>query len=256
MKPDEEGYSMPLSAPTFSAPPFAATAQSQILYMIFTADPDALAWEVPEPLEVDHRGHVLAWIGDMGQPSHTIDIYHEALTAIRVRYKQWHGWYINYIWVDHDMALTMARELYGWPANICESTDLRFHGSQIFGECVRYKEELMRMSINITSPPTVGRSVPLENEFGELAGGDFLQIRKFPAAQENTPAIKQLLLIPSQDFEIHEIWSGNGALEFGKSGLYTHLHKLDPREVLGAWYLKASWTVPHPRLLWESASSD
>jgi hypothetical protein len=46
MKPEEEGYTMPLSAPTFTAPPFAATANSRILYMIFTADPDAVAWEV------------------------------------------------------------------------------------------------------------------------------------------------------------------------------------------------------------------
>ena len=252
MKVDEEGYSMPLAAPTYTPPPFAASAHSRILYMIYTADPDALAFEVPAPLEVDPLGHVLAWVGDMGQPSHTIETYHEGLTAIRVRYKQWSGWYVNYIWVDHDMALTMAREIYGWPANLCESTNLRFHGSQIFGDCIRYGESLMRMSVNITSPPPVGRTQPLEDAFGALAGGDFLQIRKFPPANENGKPTKQLLLIPSQDFEIHEIWSGNGVLELGKSGLYPHLHKLEPRAVLGSWYVKASWVVPHPQLLWES----
>ncbi|MFT4561683.1 MAG: acetoacetate decarboxylase [Gammaproteobacteria bacterium] len=251
MKQQDEGYSMPLSAPTFTAPPFAATQNSRILYMIFTADPDALSFEVPEPLEVDPSGHVLAWIGDMGQPSHTIDLYHEALTAIRVCYGQWSGWYINYIWVDHDMALTMAREIYGWPANLCEPTTVRFHGSQIFGECIRYGEPLMRMSLNVTSPPPAGRSSPLEERFAELAGGDFLQIRKFPPVQGGK-AIKQLLLIPSQDFQIHEIYSGNGVLEFGKSGLYPELHKLAPQTMLGAWYLKASWVVPEPQLLWEA----
>ena len=251
MKRDEEGYTMPLAAPTFSPPPFAATEDSSILYMIFTANPDAVAWEVPEPLEVDPRGHVLAWIGDMRQPSHTIDIYHECLTAIRVQYQQWSGWYISYIWVEHDMALTFSREIYGWPANLCEGTDLRFYGSQIFGECVRYGESLMRMSINITSSPP-GRNQPREDAFAELVGGDFLQIRKFPAADQDGHPIKQLLLIPSQDFKISEIWSGNGALEFGKSGLYPYLHKLDPQEVLGAWYVKASWTVPHPQLIWEA----
>ena len=149
------------------------------------------------------------------------------------------------------MALTCSREIYGWPANLCEATDLRFHGSQIFGECVRYGESLMRMSINITSPPP-GRNQPREDAFAELVGGDFLQIRKFPAADQDGQPIKQLLLIPSQDFKISEIWSGNGALEFGKSGLYPHLHKLDPQQVLGAWYVKASWTVPHPQLIWEA----
>jgi acetoacetate decarboxylase len=251
MKREEEGYTMPLSAPTFTAPPFAATEESRILYMVFRGDADAVAWEVPEPLEVDPRSHVLAWIGDMRQPSHTIDTYHEALTAIRVNYKQWSGWYINYLWVAHDMALTFSREIYGWPANLCESTDLRFHGSQIFGECVRYGEPLMRMSMNIVSTPTTGRNEAIENDFADLAGGDFIQIRKFPAADEGGKPIKQLLLIPSQDFKLHEIWSANAALELGKSGLYPHLHKLEPQEVLGAWYLKASWVVPHPQLIWE-----
>lgn len=252
MKRDEEGYAMPLSAPTFSAPPFAATSDSRILYLIFTADREALIHEIPEPLEVDQSCHVLAWIGDMSQPSHTIGTYHECLTAIRVKYQERTGWYINYIWVEHDMALTMSREIYGWPANLCDATDLRFHGSQIFGECIRYGESLMRMSINITSPPVSGRDEPLEHRFVELAGGDFLQIRKFPPAQEDGSPIKQLLLIPSQDFEIHEIWRGNGVLELGKSGLYPNLHRLVPQEVLGSWYVRASWVVPHPQLLWEA----
>ncbi len=123
MKRDEDGYAIPL----------AGTADSRILYMVITANPDAGAWEIPEPIEVNPRGHVLTWIGDMHQPSQTIELYHECLMAIRVRYQQWVDWYINYIWVEHDMALTFSREIYGWPANLWEATDLRFHGSRIFG---------------------------------------------------------------------------------------------------------------------------
>ena len=70
-----------------SAPPFATTEDRRILYMILTVNPDAVAWEVPDPLGVDSCGHVLNWIGDMRQPSHTINIYQECLTAIRVRYR-------------------------------------------------------------------------------------------------------------------------------------------------------------------------
>ena len=188
----------------------------------------------------------------MGQPTHRIDVYHEALTAIKVKYQQWSGWYINYIWVDHDMALTFEREIYGWPANLCESTALQFHGSQILADCVRYGERLMRISMNITSPPPPGREMPLEDEFGRLVGGDFLQIRKFPAPQKDGKPIKQLLLIPSTDFKVHEIWSGPAVLELGSSGLYPHLHKLNPIEILGAWYTKSSWIVPYPEILWEN----
>ena len=252
MKEHEEGYSMPLAAPTFSPPPFYATPDSRIILMVYKADPAAVAWEVPEPLEMAEDGTMLAWIGDMSQPSHSIDIYHEALTAIKVKYEKWSGWYINYIWVDHDMALTFERELYGWPANLCESTSLQFHGSQILADCVRYGEQLMRISMNITSPPPEGRDKPLEDDFGRLVGGDFIQIRKFPAAEKDGKPFKQLLLIPSTDFQVHELWSGPAVLELGRSGLYPHLHKLNPIDILGTWYTKSSWIVPYPQVLWDN----
>ena len=160
MKEHEEGYSMPLAAPTYTAPPFYATPDSRILMMAYRADPAAVAFEVPEPLEPVEPNLMLAWIGDMGQPTHTIDLYHECLTGIKVRFKEWSGWYINYIWVDHDMALAFEREIYGWPANLCDNDPLLFHGSQVIGHCNRAGETLMRLSMNVTQPaagPPQGR---------------------------------------------------------------------------------------------------
>ncbi len=51
MKQHEEGYAMPLSAPSYTVPPFESTARSQILLVLYQGDRDAVAWEVPEPLE-------------------------------------------------------------------------------------------------------------------------------------------------------------------------------------------------------------
>ena len=171
MKEHEEGYSMPLAAPTYTAPPFYATPDSRILMMAYRADPAAVAFEVPAPLEPVEPNLMLAWIGDMGQPTHTIDLYHECLTGIKVRFKEWSGWYINYIWVDHDMALTFEREIYGWPANLCDNDPLLFHGSQVIGHCNRAGEALMRLSMNVTSPPPACRKdSAIEDRFGELIG--------------------------------------------------------------------------------------
>jgi acetoacetate decarboxylase len=251
MKEHEEGYSMPLAAPTYTKPPFFATPESRILMMAYRADPAAVAFEVPEPLEPVEPNLMLAWLGDMGQPTHTMDLYHECLTAIKVRFKEWTGWYINYIWVDHDMGLIFEREIYGWPANLCDPDPLLFHGSQIIGHCNRASETLMRMSLNVTSPPPNRRpDSAIDDRFNELIGGDFLQLRKFPAPDENAKPIRQVLLIEPEDFQLHEIWQGNAHLEFGKSGLYPHLHKLAPVEILDSWYLKASWIVPYPKVVW------
>lgn len=255
MKENEEGFSMPLAAPAFTQPPFQAMADGKLLLMIFEANRNDIAYEVPEPLRPSDDNLCLAWIGDMRQPTHTIDVYHECLTAIKTKYKRWTGWYINYLWVSHDIALTFSRELYGWPAQLCEDTPLRFVGSQIFGECSRYGEKLMRMSVNITSPPVSGRKRPLETDFFKLIAGDWLQVRKFPSPEVKGAAIKQLFLIPTTDFKIHEIWAGPGVIELGRSGYYPHLDKLNPTKVHGVWYLKSEWIVPHAELIWEKRTA-
>ncbi|MBM3483889.1 MAG: hypothetical protein FJX66_11375 [Alphaproteobacteria bacterium] len=250
MKEHEEGYSMPLSAPTYTAPPFEAMEEGKILLMVYRADKKAVAWEVPEPLKPYGDGTMLAWIGDMRQPSHSVGLYHECLTGIKVRYGDKVGWYINYIWVDHDMALTFEREIYGWPAHLCETTALRFHGSQVLGDCTRYGETLMRMSMNVTSLPPKGRTKPLEDEIAKMSGGTWLQIRKFPAPARGVKPIKEVLEIPPTDFKLHETWSGSMTLELGKSGMYPNLHALEPKEILGCYLIRASWIVPYPTVLW------
>ena len=81
---------------------------------------------------------------------------------------------------------------------------------------------------------------------------DFLQIRKIPNPEEGGKPIRQLLLIRPEDFALHEIWTGTGHLELGRSGLYPHLHRLAPVEILETWYLKASWVVPYPKVIWDN----
>jgi acetoacetate decarboxylase len=252
MKEQEEGFSMPLGAPAFGAPPFKAMPEGRVVFVFFEADRGAIEFEVPAPLEPTGDNLCLAWIGDMRQPTHTMDLYHECLTAIKTRYEGYVGWYINYIWVSHDMALTFSRELYGWPASLCEDTPLRFVGSQIFGSCRRYGEELMRMSVNITSPPSPDGSGQGEVEFGRLVAGEWLQIRKIPSPEKDGKPLKQLFRIPTTNFKLHEIWSGNAVLELGQSGYYPHLHRLAPTKVHGAFLVRAEWIVPHAELLWQA----
>ncbi len=252
MKEHEEGYSMPLTAPSYTAPPFEATDRSRLLLVIYRADPDAVAWEVPEPLEPWGDGTMLAWVGDMSQPSHTLDIYRECLTAIKVRYGDRFGWYVNHIWVAHDMALTFEREIYGWPAQHCDDARLSYNGSQIFGSCVRYGEQLFRISFNATSVAPMGWDEPLETKLGKDIDGEFLQIRKFPHPEKGGKPIKQLLNIPTNDFKVAEIHAGNATVAYQPSGLYPHMMTLVPVDYVSSWYLRASWWLDYPEVLWEA----
>ncbi len=98
----------------------------------------------------------------------------------------------------------------------------------------------------------MGRPEPLENQFGALLDGKFLQVRKFPAPAKDGKPIKQLLDIPTLDYTVHEIHKGNATVEMGHSGLYPTLAGLAPKETVGAWYVRASWYLDYPIVLWDN----
>jgi len=251
MKKDEEGFSMPLSAPAYAPPPYWARPEGKLLLVFFYPDRRALEYEVPEPLTVARDAMCLAWLSDLSQPPHTFGFYHEALTAIRVQYKDTTGWYINYLWTSNDQAMLFARELYGWPAQLCDDERLRYNGSQVLGECNRNGVRLMRIVFSVNSPPPSRREKPLEDDFLKLFAGDFLQIRKIPSPEKEGKPLRQLIHIPGEDYRCHELWKGDATLELGKSGYYPNLSRMNPTEIEGAYFSRAEWVVPYSKIIGE-----
>jgi acetoacetate decarboxylase len=249
MRKDEEGFSMPLSAPAYVPPPYWARPDGRLLLAFFHADRKAVEYEIPEPLALAGDEMCLAWFGDLSQPPHTFGFYHEVLTAIRVRYNDITGWYINYIWTSNDQAMLFARELYGWPAQLCDDERLKYHGSQVLGECNRGGVRLMRVVFNVNSPPPSRRENSMEEEFFRLLAGDFLQIRKIPSPEEGGKPLRQLIHIPVLDFRCHEFWKGEATVELAKSGYYPNLHRMNPTEIVAAYFVKAEWIVPYSRII-------
>jgi len=254
--------------------------------VFFRADRKALEYEVPEPLELASDPMCLAWMSDLSQPPHTFEFYHECLTAIRVKFRDITGWYINYIWTSNDQAMLFAREVYGWPARLCDNERLRYDGSQILAECNRDGVRLMRTVFNVTSAPPMRREKPLEDGFFKLLAGDFLQPRKIPSPEKGGKPLKHLIRIPSEDFKCHELWKGEATLEIpspekggkplkhliripsedfkchelwkgeatlelGKSGCYPNLHRMNPTEIVAAYFSRSEWVVPYCNIIWQ-----
>jgi len=252
VKEKQEGFSMPLSAPAYTGPPYWARPDSKLLLVFFYADRKALEYEVPEPLDLAEDPTCFAWMGDLSQPPHTFDFYHECLTAVRVKFQDITGWYINYIWTSNDQAMLFAREVYGWPAQLCEDNRLMYNGSQILAECNRNRVCLMRAVFNVTSPPPTRRSEHLQDGLFKLLEGDFLQPRKIPSPEEGGKALKHLIRIPAEDFKCHEVWQGTATLELGKSGYYPNLYNMNPTEIIAAYFIRAEWIVPHCKIIWQN----
>jgi acetoacetate decarboxylase len=261
MKTHEEGFSMPVAAPAYEGPPYWGRPEGDLLVVFYYTDKNALEWEVPEPLELAPDPMIIAWIGDLSQPRHTQKIYNEALTMIRVKYKEITGWYVNYLWTTHDQSLMFCREVYGWPAQLCDPDQkLRFDGSVIMGDCVRNGVRLMRIILNVTSPPPVKLDdhlkdrfdQDLKDRFGKLMGKDFIQFKKIPSMAEGRKPLRQISH-HVEDATIHEIWRGNASVELAKSGYYPNLYRLNPTEIVDAFYVRSEWIVPYATILWEDA---
>jgi len=252
MKEKEEGFSMPLAAPAYAAPPYWARPEGKLLLVFFHADRKALEYEIPEPLVLAPDAMCLAWMSDLSQPPHTFEFYHECLTAIQIKFQDIAGWYINYIWTSNDQSMLFAREVYGWPAQLCDNERLRYDGSQILAECNRNGVRLMRAVFNVTSPPPSRRKKPLEDEFFKLLAGDFLQPRKIPSPEKGGKPLKHLIRIPAEDFRCHELWQGDATLELGKSGCYPNLHRMNPTEIVGAYFSRSEWIIPHCKIIWQN----
>jgi acetoacetate decarboxylase len=251
MKKDQEGFSMPLSAPSYAPPPYWNRPEGKVLLVFFQADRKTLEYEIPEPLTLAPDAMCLAWLGDLSLPPNIFEFYHEVLTAIRVQYKNIAGWYINYIWTSSDQVMLLSRELYGWPAQLCDDERLRYNGSQILGECNRNGVRLMRILFSVNSPPPSKREKSLESDFLRLLAGDFLQIRKIPSPEEGGNPLRHLIHIPVVDFRCHELWKGDATVELGKSSYYPNLYRMNPAEIISAYFARAEWIVPYSKIVGE-----
>jgi len=251
MKESQEGFCMPLSAPSYPPPPYWTRPEGGGIAIFFHADIEALEKEIPEPLTLAPDALCRVWINDLSQPPHTFGLCHEGLISIRVKYQNIIGWYMSYLWISNDEVMSCCRELYGWPAQLCDDERLRYNGSQVSGECHRNGERIMRVTWNVTSPPPSKRDQALENEYLQIAGGDSLQIRKFPSPEKDGTPIKQLLQIHKQDASFKELWKGNATLVLEESSYYPNLVKLKPRKIVASYFLRSEFVLPYAKIIWE-----
>jgi acetoacetate decarboxylase len=251
MKKEQEGFSMPLSNPSYGPPPYKMLPSTKVLNVYFEANRKAMEFEVPEPLELAPDTIAQVWIGDMVQPPHSYAYYHEGVVAILVQYKGKVGWFTPYGWTHTDEPLLQGREVFGIHQVLCEDTPLQFKGHQIQGVIKRYSETLMRISFNITSPPPEFREKKDEKTFLKYTNIPFYMLRKIPSPEKNGKAIRQLILSPYSEVTIEEIWTGDAIVEFGKSAYCPNLYKLEPTRYLYASYSRPSWILGYGKILWE-----
>lgn len=222
---------MPLYSPPFGPPPYPML-DATLLMVEFETDEAEIARITPPPFKPAGGNKLLAFVGDCSQLSHSL-FYHEAAVLQLIEYQGRTAITVPYIWTSTDTALLAGRELYGMPKLLCDDGRLQVHANEVSGKLERGGREMMDLSMLIERPGQL-QDLPF--------GADWAFVRHIPSPDPERPAIRQVVWLELQDFELKELWLGRGHGRFGwpsSSGL----DRIQPQSITGAWYGRFSWML-------------
>lgn len=231
---------MPLHSPPFGGLPFPMLDFKTVM-VEFTADVDEIARITPAPFEPE--GNTLyAFIADNRQLSHSM-AYHEAGILQKVTYKGRNAVTLPYIWTSTDTAMLAGRELFGMPKLMCdEAGHLAAAANEVSGSLVKNGRTMFELGIVIQEQGGV-EDLPF--------GAEWVFVRHIPSPDPRRPAIRQVVWVELEDFELKECWLGRGWLDLSYPSS-SCIHRLEARVGSRAWYGHFSWLLNHAKILEET----
>lgn len=233
------GSVFPIYSPAYGPPPYEMVDASMV-FVSFTADPDALRAAVPAPLELS-AGDATAIVSDLVQLPH-VGWFFEGSIRIPVRFGDVESQFTPQVWCSEDEAVIVGREVYGMPKIMCDRTHLERTGDQVRGEVRRRGDPVMKVAVNIERRAAHGL-------FSEASSR--LTVRSFISPDPARPDYREVLYIPLSDFRIEEAWEGRGFVEIHETP-YASPGLLSPRRVGTGYYVRGSWTLGTARSLWSN----
>ena len=254
-----KGFSMPLSpqgkAPLFEGPP--KHFGGRIMSVVFKPDKKALEELVPEPLALPPDPVCIVRINDLlndqGQGDDFVAKYPEAaqymeaVVAVPLVYKGVVGNYDPYLLVDNHACAAGGREIYGLPKKMGKIYLTKHFpnspigpGSLLTGTLETHSTRLITASVKITR-----KANPSELPKVEC----FYCLRLIPSPEKGGKPIYEILKFVLQNYTVHEFWGGEAELSFGSSP-FDELDVLKPKEILGGFYSRVDWILPHAEIIY------
>jgi acetoacetate decarboxylase len=222
------------------------------LIVEYRTNPDAVIALLPKELEpADDPGAVAAIFADWQSCS---DDLHELLDPIQAQYKEFflvigckfEGQAASrcvYIWVDKDFSMYRGW-IQGFPKKLGSIHMTRTFpvgkaaprigpGARFGATCTAGSREIARAVITLRQPSKNGPTVnapPMHNT------------RHFPAYDNTTPAVFELVRAGGFDREMTEIWEGDAELKLGQNTI-EDLQALAPREIIKGYQFSFAYTV-------------
>ena len=139
----------PFLKPLYGFPPYQYTGDI-VLMIVYQADESAIREVLPTELE-PLPGNIVAMCFFLCPNVTGLGAHNFTMPCIPVRYGDYHGQFVPYIYTSTDVSLAAYREGQGWPAVLGE-TEVSDHGDgQISARVVRNGREVMRAGARVRS---------------------------------------------------------------------------------------------------------
>ncbi len=237
LTPERFGYSMPVDAPLYPAPPLHYQ-DAQFVVLTYETDADAAAAVLPADLTLPLPA--LATVTMAHYPSSSVGSYTEAIQQIQCEWEGLRRSYVSKILLDNDAAIAAGREIYGFPKKHA-FVELKRAAGEFTGTLERPKgHRLLSMTMSLQQ----SHPVP-----GEQSEGGILSLRVIPDAEDSgRPSIVELVETKMQT-TVKEAWTGLGSLEFGPPSEADPWSALPVRKLLGATHAVLDFELPLGRVV-------
>lgn len=151
VKPLKRGFSTPILAPTYPAPPYHYV-DARLFLALFNPPEEAVQGLLPKPLQPSQMP--LAGLLFAEQPCKETGTFMESALLVQCLFdnpeskEEEVGVHFAYNYVDTDVAMAAGREIWGYPRKIADIS-LEMKGKKVIGTTVRDKTTLFKAICNL-----------------------------------------------------------------------------------------------------------
>lgn len=236
--PMNEGRAMPAHRPYYpELPSYYRDVEFQMVF--FKTDPAIVEAHLPEPLEADPEGLVMA-IGINVPFCSAYGPFHEAGLECRCRFKGKSAFFNTHLYLDNPAAICSGREVWGAPKEYAQVT-FETKGNLIYCQTVKDGVPIMTITSDITQKADPSEVIPAFPSY---------RLKMIPRAEGPGAAIKQIVTASPADVQSQLLMKGNGMVTFGSSA-NSDLAAFPVREIVGAFYEISTYTEVYGEIVYD-----
>lgn len=222
LKFDDFGYSMPVTDPAYSEPPYYYRS-IEAISVSYETDYESVATMLPEPLTFTNDPPV-ATLMFSNIPFSTFGEYREAILMFSCQYKGKDYLYLPNLFVTQEDPMLGGREIWGYHKKLAE-LEFKHERNQITGSAER---PVGNKLFDVTVSPKVNL------KFEDWKNTTLLSLKKIPSCDGNGIDVCQLvgceyILTPLVGSDgLAELWSGIGSVSYYKNVLQNFAPVISP----------------------------